>query len=123
MTEPTLDIPEAMAALSLPARLRLIQVLASHKETLATSLLAQLAGDMTDHVCSKHLHILGRAGLVLRTPSGRYALWTLNREAFVSLAQVLLEIGKEPNHVQETPQTSECKALEAPLGEAEGSIV
>lgn len=72
------SVANLLRVLSVPKRLEIIDVLRQTKEGLPVTTIGSFVG-LTDGMVSGHLTRMAQNGLVLKTPSGRYAFYALNR--------------------------------------------
>jgi DNA-binding transcriptional ArsR family regulator len=82
-------------ALSDPTRLRLIELLSTHKGALCVNALARKVG-VTQSAVSQHLRVLRQAGLVAGVRHGYHVHYTLNSDRLAQYrAQVLETLGSD----------------------------
>jgi ArsR family transcriptional regulator len=79
----------AFKALGDPTRLRLVQAIAASEDgELCVCHLTEVAG-LSQATVSHHMRQLAEAGLATREQRGKWAYYTLNRDAFAHLAHSL----------------------------------
>lgn len=78
------DTARVLAALAHPARLRIVRQLACLDTSCCKDIVAQL--DLAQSTVSQHLKILVDAGLVRYRPSGQSSHYSINPDAFASVA-------------------------------------
>jgi DNA-binding transcriptional ArsR family regulator len=74
-----------LSALSHPARLEILSVLAANDCCCCKDVVGRL--DLAQSTVSQHLKVLVDAGLVRLTPDGQRSLYAIDREAVASLSQ------------------------------------
>ncbi len=73
-----------LGALSHPARLEIVSVLAANERCCCKDVVGQL--DLAQSTVSQHLKVLVEAGLVKMQPDGPRSLYTIDREAISALS-------------------------------------
>ncbi|MBX3529916.1 MAG: helix-turn-helix transcriptional regulator [Rhizobiaceae bacterium] len=74
-----------LSALSHPARLEILSVLAANDCCCCKDVVGRL--DLAQSTVSQHLKVLVDAGLVRLTPNGQRSLYAIDREAVADLSQ------------------------------------
>lgn len=80
----TADLAARLAALSHPARLEILSVLAA-SDCCCKDVVGRL--DLAQSTVSQHLKVLVEAGLVRVTPDGQRSLYTIDRDAVMRLSR------------------------------------
>ena len=79
------NLAEKFAALSNPARLRILEILAEHPESIVADLVSRLP--LSQATVSQHLSVLQKAGLVFHVPNGvRRCCW-IDLDALATFSQ------------------------------------
>jgi len=79
------DLAVKFAALSNPTRLRILEILAEHPESIVSDLVERLP--LSQATVSQHLSVLQKAGLVFHEPSGvRRCCW-IDLDALAAFTQ------------------------------------
>ena len=86
--EEALATADVFRALGDPARVRIVNLLATRREPLAADAFVEPLG-LSQPTVSHHLKKLTEAGLLDREPRGKFAYFTLNPEALRTLAAVV----------------------------------
>lgn len=84
------DTARVLAALAHPARMRIIRQLACLDASCCKDIVAQL--DLAQSTVSQHLKILVDARLVHYRPSGQSSHYSINPEAFASVASFVSDM-------------------------------
>ncbi|MCP3992985.1 MAG: helix-turn-helix transcriptional regulator [Actinomycetia bacterium] len=82
------DLAARFKALSDPARLRLLSLIASNREMCVCNLTEPLG--LSQPTVSHHLKVLAEAGLLAREKRGRWAYFTVISDELAHLAHALL---------------------------------
>jgi ArsR family transcriptional regulator len=79
------ELAGRLAALSHPARLEILSVLAANDRCCCKDVVGNL--DRAQSTVSQHLKVLVEAGLVRLTPDGPRSLYAIDREAVAALSR------------------------------------
>lgn len=81
------DLASRLSALSHPARLEILSVLAANDCCCCKDVVGSL--DLAQSTVSQHLKVLVEAGLVRLTPDGQRSLYAIDKAAVAALSQRL----------------------------------